>query len=94
LSKIRETAIFGGVPIAEQHEQLKCGVWVVDIESGQTVAVLEFKQGVTELFDVKFLHGARYPALLGLDTDLLSHAFIVPSSVIAEKQCGTPPGPQ
>ena len=35
LSKIRETAIFGGVPIAEYHDQLKCGVGVIDLATRQ-----------------------------------------------------------
>src|SRR5262249_38643570 len=31
LSKIRETATFGGMPIAERRPELKCGVGVVDL---------------------------------------------------------------
>ena len=34
LSRIRETAVFGGVPIAERHEDLKCGVGVIDLTHG------------------------------------------------------------
>ena len=35
LSKIRETAIFGGAPIAAYHDQLKCGVGVIELEHRQ-----------------------------------------------------------
>src|SRR5262249_39794208 len=45
VSKIRETAIFGGVPIAERRESLRCGVGVVDLTTGRPVAHLEFKEG-------------------------------------------------
>jgi uncharacterized protein (TIGR03032 family) len=61
LSRIRETAIFGGAPIAAYHDQLKCGVGVIDINSGNTVATLQFAAGVEEIFDVQTVAGARCP---------------------------------
>lgn len=67
LSKIRETAIFGGAPIAAYHDQLVCGVGVIDLASGDTVATLRFDTGVTEIFDVQVLPGARCPTLGGDD---------------------------
>ncbi|MFN8190390.1 MAG: TIGR03032 family protein [Nocardioidaceae bacterium] len=63
LSRIRETAIFGGAPIAAHHDELKCGVGVIDVASGATVATLEFTSGVEEIFDVQVVPGARCPAL-------------------------------
>jgi uncharacterized protein (TIGR03032 family) len=63
LSKIRETAIFGGVPLAEFHDQLKCGVGVIEIESGNTVATLEFTSGLEEIFDVQVVPDSRRVAL-------------------------------
>jgi uncharacterized protein (TIGR03032 family) len=65
LSRIRETAVFGGVPIAEHRDQLKCGVGVVDMRSGQSVAYLEFETGVEEIFDVQVLPGARCASITG-----------------------------
>jgi uncharacterized protein (TIGR03032 family) len=65
LSKIRETATFGGVPIAEQPEKLKCGVAIVDLVSGKPIGYLEFKTGVDEIFDVQVLPGIRFPAFSG-----------------------------
>ena len=59
LSRIRETAVFGGVPIAERHAELKCGVGVVDLTTGNTVATFEFESGIEEIFDVQVLAGAR-----------------------------------
>ncbi len=61
LSRIRETAIFGGVPIAAYHEQLKCGVGVIELSTGNTVATLQFANGVEEIFDVQSVTGARCP---------------------------------
>jgi uncharacterized protein (TIGR03032 family) len=65
LSKIRETSTFGGVPIAERRESLRCGVGVVDLTTGRNVGHLEFKSGVDEIFDVQVLPGVRLPALSG-----------------------------
>jgi uncharacterized protein (TIGR03032 family) len=65
LSRIRETAVFGGVPIAENREGLKCGVGVVDMRSGRSVAWLEFETGVEEIFDVQVVPGARCTSITG-----------------------------
>jgi len=65
LSTIRETAIFGGAPIAAHHDQLLCGVGVLDLATGDTVATLQFDTGVTEIFDVQVVPGARCPTLGG-----------------------------
>jgi uncharacterized protein (TIGR03032 family) len=65
LSKIRETATFGGMPIAERRQELKCGVGVVDLSTGRLAAHLEFVTGVEEIFDVQVVPGARCPALSG-----------------------------
>ncbi len=65
LSKIRETATFGGVPMAERREELVCGVAVVDLATGRQAAAFQFLSGVDEIFDVQFLPEARFPALVG-----------------------------
>jgi uncharacterized protein (TIGR03032 family) len=83
LSKIRETAVFGGVPIAEKREQLQCGVEVVDTRSGKVVAGLQFHTGVDEIFDVKVLPGVRCPILSGPlpDADGTQTIWLVPPPV-------------
>ncbi len=65
LSKIRETSTFGGVPIAEDRERLKCGVGIVDISRGTLVGQFEFSEGVDEIFDVSLIAGVRSPAMRG-----------------------------
>ena len=65
LSKIRETSTFGGVPIAEDRERLKCGVGIVDLETGQLAGQFEFTSGVDEIFDVSILAGSRLTAIHG-----------------------------
>ena len=65
LSRIRETSVFGGLPIAAEREQLKCGVGVVDLRSGQQVAAFQFVDGVEEIFDVQVLPGVLSPYVSG-----------------------------
>jgi uncharacterized protein (TIGR03032 family) len=65
LSRVRETAIFGGIPIAERRDELRCGVAVVDLLSGRAVAWLQFHTGVEEVFAVCVLPGCRNPVFSG-----------------------------
>lgn len=69
LSRIRETAVFGGLPIADRHSELKCGVGAIDLTSGTTVATLEFESRIEEIFDVQVLPESRNVALGGERTD-------------------------
>jgi uncharacterized protein (TIGR03032 family) len=65
LSRIRETTTFGGTPIAAYADQLKCGIGVIELSTGNTVATLQFDNGVEEIFDVQALPGVRCPSLGG-----------------------------
>jgi uncharacterized protein (TIGR03032 family) len=65
LSKIRETSTFGGLPIAGRREELRCGVGIVDLQTGRLVAHLEFQSGIEEIFAVEVLPGIGFPAVSG-----------------------------
>ncbi len=65
LSKVRESATFGGVPIAANRDRLKCGVAIVDLATGQAIGLLEFHTGIEEIFDVRLVPGVRAPILSG-----------------------------
>jgi uncharacterized protein (TIGR03032 family) len=78
LSKIRETNTFGGLPIAERPDELKCGIAVVDLRGGQVIGLLEFQTAVEEIFAVEVLPGVRFPEVLGFQQETIQHTFIVP----------------
>jgi uncharacterized protein (TIGR03032 family) len=59
LSRIRDTAVFGGVPLAKHRSSLKCGLALVDIQAGATLATLELPPPVLEVSDVQLLPGSR-----------------------------------
>src|SRR5262245_30210062 len=77
-SKIRTTSALDGVPLAERREQLKCGVAVVDLRSGQVMALLEFQTAVEEIFDVQLLPGLRFPEVIGFQQETIQPTFVVP----------------
>lgn len=80
LSKIRETSVFGGVPIAENRDALRCGVGVVDLISGKTVGVFQFHSGVSEIFAVDVLPGVSNPLVAGASFDQQEReVWIVPN---------------
>jgi uncharacterized protein (TIGR03032 family) len=67
LSKARPT--LEGVPIVAQRDKLRCGLWVVDLQTGAIVAHLEFGTGVEEIFDVQVLPGILFPYVSGPAAD-------------------------
>lgn len=66
MSRIRESKTFGGVPIGENPDQLKCAVAVVDLRTGKKIEHMEFVSGVEEVFDVQILHGMTNPFIGGV----------------------------
>ena len=79
LSRIRETNVFGGLPIAERREQLCCGVAVVDLISGRNVASFQFLSGVEEIFAVDVIPNHRNPVFSGASGTTEEHEiWIVP----------------
>lgn len=80
LSRIRETAVFGGLPVAERKDELRCGIAIVDLFSGKTAAVLSFGSSVEEIFEIKVMPGFRNPLLLGPtpDIDQGGHLWLAP----------------
>jgi len=81
LSKIRETSAMDGVPLAGRRDTLTCGVAVVDLRSGQIIALLEFQTAVEEIFDVQLLPGRRFPEVIGFQHETIQHTFVVPPGI-------------
>lgn len=81
LSLIRETAVFGGVPIAERPDDRHCGIAAIDLDTGATIATLEFESGVEEIFDIQILPQTRGVALRGHrpDNDQDTDIWVVPA---------------
>jgi uncharacterized protein (TIGR03032 family) len=79
LSKIRESSAFGDLPITAKGIDLECGIWVIDLRSGQVVQLMRFEAGIEEIFAVEVLAGLRYPDILGFQQETIQGAFVVPA---------------
>lgn len=70
LSQVRESAIFSGIPIADRPlSERCCGVWVIDLATGQTVSFVRFEDAVQEIFAVQVLEGKRFPDVINDSKD-------------------------
>ena len=84
LSQVRESAVFSGIPLTERLTERICGVWVVNIETGQIVAFLKFEDAVQEIFAVQVLPGARFPELFTEENAFLKSSYVLPDEALAE----------
>jgi hypothetical protein len=76
--------VFSGLPITEQAAERCCGVWVIDLRSGRTVAFVKFEDALQEIFAVQVVPQFRFPELLNDDMAVLSDSFVLPDAVLAE----------
>lgn len=84
LSEVRESATFGGLPLTGRLEERQCGVWVVNIETGQTIAFLRFEDLVQEIFAVHALPGVRFPEIAEHGSDAVKLTFVLPDEALAD----------
>jgi len=82
LSRIRPSSDMTGLPVTTNPDRLKCGLAVVDLNTGQMVAHLDIATPVDEIFDVQLLPGIRCPFIAGphVDRDLGHPVWTLPPS--------------
>jgi uncharacterized protein (TIGR03032 family) len=83
LSQVRESNIFGGLPLTNRLAERECGVHAIDLRTGRTVAFLRFERAVQEIFDVQVVP-AGYPELLDLASPLVQTSYALPESAGAD----------
>jgi uncharacterized protein (TIGR03032 family) len=73
LSKPRENKTFSGLPfnetLKEKEVEPRCGLFVINLRSGDIVHSLNLEGIVTEMYDVAVLHGVKRPMAFGFKTD-------------------------
>lgn len=84
LSQVRESAVFSGIPLTQTLTERTCGVWVVNILTGETVAFLRFQDAVQEIFAVSILPGQRFPEVVDTDEQLMGHSYVLPDEALAD----------
>lgn len=83
LSRLRESNPFTDIPITDDNRERLSGVWVVNIESGKTVAFLKFTGGVEEIFAVQALRGVRFPEILS-EQEYLQNSYALPDEALQQ----------
>lgn len=78
LSKIRESNVFGGMPIQKEFRDLRCGIAVVDLNNRDQVGFFEFTEGASELYDLRFLPGIQKPNVLNTEKPEARRAIVAP----------------
>jgi len=86
LSQVRESAVFSGIPLVEQlaENERTCGVYVVDIRTGATVAFLRFEGIVQEIFSVTVVPGLKFPDLINEPGETLDSSFVLPAEALED----------
>jgi uncharacterized protein (TIGR03032 family) len=78
LSQIRESSTFGDLPLTDRLRERVCGVWIIELRSGQIAGFLRFEDIVQEIFDVALLPGVRYPEIAEPGSTAASESFVLP----------------
>lgn len=86
LSQVRESAVFSGIPLVEEmsENERTCGVYVVDIRSGNVVAFLRFEGIVQEIFAVQVLPNISFPDLINEPGETLDSSFVLSDEALRD----------
>jgi uncharacterized protein (TIGR03032 family) len=83
LSQVRESAVFSGIQIAERPQAERCcGVWVIDILTGEIVAWVKFEDAVQEIFAVCVVPNRRWPEITNTARELIANSFVLPDAAL------------
>ena len=86
LSQVRASNTFTDIPLTDENPERASGVWVVNIETGQSVAYLRFSGVVEEIFAVHLLRGAMYPHVSARDIET---TWVLPDAALPEVEFAT-----
>ena len=86
LSKPRNNQTFEGLELEDlmkaKDAAPRCGLVIIDTETGQTVEWLRFEHTIQELYDVAVLHGVAQPEVTGFRGDTIKQRVsIEPMSI-------------
>ena len=88
ISLPRHDPTFQGLPLQENLEAAKvsarCGLLVIDLDSGDVVQWMRMDEPIRELYDVLVLPGVQRPRLVGFKTDEIRNTVWSDPSGMAE----------
>jgi uncharacterized protein (TIGR03032 family) len=75
---IRPKNIEDAAPVFQRESQLRCAIFVVDMETGQSVGHIEFMSGIQEFYEIAVLPGIRNPYIVGFKEPEIDGIFVFP----------------
>ena len=84
LSQMRESAVFSGIPLTQTLSKRVCGVWAVNIVTGEIAGFLQFQNNIQEIFAISVLENQRFPDVLDDQATRVNHAYVLPDEALAE----------
>lgn len=84
LSKPRQNRTFSGLPLDERLRERdgepRCGLFVIDLRTGDTIHWIRIEGVVEELYDVAVVPGIRRPMAIGFKTDEIRRVLTIGTS--------------
>jgi uncharacterized protein (TIGR03032 family) len=84
MSQRRHNKTFSGLPLDDHLEERKtegrCGIQIIDLDTGDIVHGIHLGGVVEELYDVLVLQGVKRPMALGFVTDEIRIVILLPES--------------
>jgi uncharacterized protein (TIGR03032 family) len=71
------------LPVAERVDEPACGLWALDVETGNVIGHLQFSGEIDEIFEVAVLGGHRYPELARPDADVARSTYSIARAPLA-----------
>jgi len=90
LSQLRETNTFVDILHSDDNADNRSGVWVVNIETGETIAILKFGEAVQETFAVQTVPGILFPEVIDETNEVTHTTWVLPDEAFQEVRMAAP----
>ena len=74
--------MFSGIPITEHNIERNSGVWVINIQTGQVIAFVQFEDALHEIFAVQILQGIISPDLINDELEIIHSSYELPDDAM------------
>lgn len=75
LSKVRSSEIRRKIPLTQEIDETKSGIWVINLEDNSIVGNIDFTGDVDQIYDVGIIEDVTYPELIEFNNELVRSSF-------------------
>jgi hypothetical protein len=87
---VAQTNTFTDIVASEDNADRRSGVWVVNIENGETIAILKFGAAVEEVFAVQTVPGSLFPEIIDEANEVVHSTWVLPEDAYKEIRAISP----